>query len=169
VEEEIEFVDMAVEEEAPVKKKNIISPPPPPPPPKEKTKVVDEEIEFVDMEVADEAPAVNNEPQWRSTEVITETYEIDIDEIEDPDERARLKAMGKLYEADFALARILMIERFVADIKTEQDYQEILDAVGQTEFDLRAQMNRASALEENEQVNYAKQVVLRLIDFTLRR
>lgn len=170
VEEEIEFVDMAVEEEAPAPKKNIISPPPPPPPaPKKETKVVEEEIEFADMEVVEEAPPARTAPQWKSTEVFTGTYEIDIDDIEDPDERARLKSMGKLYEADFALARVLLIDRMEEEIKTEQDYQELLDAVGKTKFDLRAQMNRASALEEQEQVEYAKQVVLRLIDFTLRR
>lgn len=151
----------------------VIEPPPPPPlaesddktastsPANSRPKAIELEVEpmFPDQPSAKSlkpSPRTNEPIQWQSTEVVTFTEEISLDDIKDPNDRAHLERLARHQENVSKVNRNNLVELLHRDSATEAGFQTILSELEKGGYSLAEGFKRLRVLDPDEQLPYLK-------------
>lgn len=160
-------------------------PPPPPPPPSESEMLASiapkksdnkasEKISFSSTAMFPGQPKghqyKDNKPrdpaapkekiEWVSSETITTTETIHIEDIKDPTERQKWEGQMAAYNNTFKLTRINFLEAIVKESQTSASFKTLLSDTKKGGFDFDPDLKKMRALEKSEQVAFIKGKIL---------
>ncbi len=102
--------------------------------------------------------------EWVSSEPVTFTETISIDEIENPKERERLQLTSDFYGSQSELVQINFIEALFTESKTESQYIKMLDDLKKGGYSLDDVFKKAKILDVDERIEFIKSGIMNIVN-----
>lgn len=106
--------------------------------------------------------------EWVSSETITTTETIEIDDIKDPAERKRWKDLAKHQSNVSLLNQTGLIKALYLESKDEKSYQNLMKDLKENGYSLESIFTRVKILDEEEKVPYVKKGILDIVQSVIR-
>ncbi len=102
--------------------------------------------------------------EWVSSETITTTETIYIEDISDPKEKERMQKMSDAYGARYDLIETNFIEALYTETQTESQYNTMIKDLEDNGYSMKDAFKKIKVLDKGEKLEFMKSSIMKIVD-----